>query len=217
MRGGPTMTGIAARVSSLIIIPIFILAFGSGSSDACQGYRQRFKKASREMAQFERLVVVPLQAKGDRLQKELDQEINLPDELRGKIVDLEKRIRELEAQEASLSDRIAGLNQRMEKLSGEIEDLDGQIEEAVSSGKKKIVKQLQAQREEKLVRRKDVRRSRNESMDGLGKTQGGIDARRERIARYRELIDEIVSQPPSRMELEEALAEVKESLRTRGG
>ena len=203
------MSNFVTRVSLLILAPVYFLALAAGSADACQGYRHRLKKSSRELAQFEKLVVVPLKAKRDRLQKELDQEINLPDQLRGKIVDLEKKIRELEAQEGSLNDQIDGLTQRMEKLSGEIEGLEGQKEEAMASGKKKIVKQLQAQIEEKLARRKDVRRNRNGAMNELGKTQGSIDARTERIARHREMIEEVVSQPPSLVELEEALAEVK--------
>jgi len=189
------------------------LAMTAPLQASCEQYAERTRIAERELKQFNRLVVVPLQQQKTRLKAELDRELEGPVRMEEKIRDLEERNRKAAGKAASHRERISRLEESVQGLYSSLEDLDRKIDETRAEGGKKASRKIVRERNSVKNRLKEQRSKLRSSRRELNGLEDQIDGRAAKVERLREAREEIISLPPTAAELEERLTAVREELR----
>lgn len=196
-----------------LLAAILALSWPVPAAADCDEYKERVKRASRDLKQFERYVVDPLRERRGMLEEELRREVAGPERLARKIAGLRDQARDAERKKRDIEGNLPAREEKAASLAARLADLEDQIDDANAAGEKKRAKKLQKERKKAAESYKDIRRKIRRDQARLeGLAEEAVE-REEKIQYLRSRRERILTDPPTAAELETLLAEVREDLR----
>ena len=208
-----TTAGFLAAILALALA----LAWPTPATAECDAYRERAKRASRDLEQFERYVLDPLRERRGMLEEELRREVEGPERLARKIASLRDQGRDAKGKRRDIEGKVPAQEQKAASLAARLADLEDQIDDANAAGEKKKVKKAKKERERVAASYKDVRRKIRRNRARLEELAEEAVEIEERIQYLRSRRERILTTPPTAAELETLLADVREDLRDEKG
>jgi len=200
-----------------ILAAILALASPAPAAADCDAYKERAKRASRDLKQFERYVLDPLKKRRGMLEEEVRREVEGPERLARKIASLRDQARDAERKKRDIEGNVPAREEKAASLTARLDDLENQIDDAVAAGEKKKAKRLQKERNRAADSYKGVRRKIRRDRARLEEIAEEAVEREEEIQHLRSRRERILTTPPTAAELEALLTEVREDLRDEKG
>jgi len=179
-----------------ILAAILALAWPAPAAADCDAYKERAKRASRDLKQFERYVLDPLKERRGMLEEELRREVEGPERLARKIAGLRDQARDAEKKKRNIEGSLPAREKKAASLAARLADLEDQIDDANAAGEKKRAKKLQKERKKAAESYKDVRRKIRRDRARLEELAEEAVEREEKIQHLRSRRERILTTPP---------------------